>query len=440
MDNSLKDTFICVISKNKFARDIGQFLSEFNGVLSVFTNLNYNTLPIENNVLKIPVLRYTNEDIKMTPQELIDKRINELITYCESIDVKKLSKKMLHSFRAIMMKYNINDLFIVRVITKVEYENRSITINFGNLSKIPNYTLKKIEFVDGSSIMFYLDELLNDNGMYLNLSIPYNEMGFAYNALHLYEHLMTKGWWDTEIRRISYYNGATYPNGICYIYGIFKNADDLKYITNKTINHVIKSRSKDFWTSDKMMKNIKFEIVRTISESIDDRSLRFHARTGPDAYEDNNIKKMIDIFNYWSNRPFNALICSNDLTLMENMNKSMNIINNFIKRHPLNKVDIPKEIKIDFLPLDILKKKKYDRIKVTKLTPEEVHEIIMKGPTDDDQRGLIGIDNIYVSDIEDLGVMNTLLHPMLFLNYSVEDVLKILNTNPFPMNCNDVMD
>ena len=53
-----------------------------------------------------------------------------------------------------MNKYNINALFTVRVITTLEYENKNITLNFGNLKRIPTYSVKKVKFEDGSSILF----------------------------------------------------------------------------------------------------------------------------------------------------------------------------------------------------------------------------------------------------------------------------------------------
>ena len=61
------------------------------------------------------------------------------------------------------------------------------------------------------------------------------------------------------------------------------------------------------------------------------------------------------------------------------------------------------------------------------------------GKSNEDEKGLIGIDNLYISDEEDLSVYNSILHPMLFLNYNEEDIMKLLKTNPFPMNCNDVL-
>ena len=61
------------------------------------------------------------------------------------------------------------------------------------------------------------------------------------------------------------------------------------------------------------------------------------------------------------------------------------------------------------------------------------------GKSNEDEKGLIGIDNLYISDEEDLSVYNSILHPMLFLNYNEEDIMKLLKMNPFPMNCNDVL-
>ena len=437
MDESLKDTYLCIESKNKLARDINVFLNHFNRVLGAQTNLNYNFLPVENNVLRIPVHRYTNEDAAMKPQDLIDAKLNNLIKFCENLNIKKLSKEMLYLFRCIMNKYNINALFTVRVITTLEYENKNITLNFGNLKRIPTYSVKKVKFEDGSSILFYVDELLNDNGMFLNLSIPFCEMGYAYNALHLYEHLMTKGWDDVEFKQISSYNGATYPNGLSFIYTIFNKVDDLKTTTNKTLDFVIRSRKKGFWKSEKMRENIQFETVRTISEAINDRTLSSFGRSDPSAYS-GDLDKIINIFRYWSNKPFNMLISTNDTNFLDDYSKMKSIVDSFSKRFPLEEVIEPEEVKIDFLPLDVLKIKNQLKSRVDKANPRDIYKIIM-GKSNEDEKGLIGIDNLYISDEEDLSVYNSILHPMLFLNYNEEDIMKLLKTNPFPMNCNDVL-
>ena len=56
-----------------------------------------------------------------------------------------------------------------------------------------------------------LVNIQNNYGLVCDLSKNIDDMGFSYNALHMYEHLMTHCWDDIDKKNLSILKTNTYP-------------------------------------------------------------------------------------------------------------------------------------------------------------------------------------------------------------------------------------
>ena len=298
-----------------------------------------------------------------------------------------------------------------------------------------------------SSITYISDPYLKNYGVYINLTVPYTDMGYYYNALHLYEHLMTRCWTNLDNKEVIDKNGTTYPNGICYVYTIHSTLESMKIYAISSILWNINSRKDDFW--DKHKDELNTETERTISETRDQRTLFTHGRSNCTAYRFNYDTK---VFNYWSRLPFNILIMGP--SPMQELQLNHEKINKeFIKTQSLKPIQ-PNIETFKYLPLDAIKMQQmFEGIMVWKYDIEQFKSDVMKGYTDKNEKpkdqsttlsrstllekGFYGYDNIMVSEQSALSSMNTILHPLLFCNkHFTDDELKTLLQNKvLPFDC-----
>lgn len=176
------------------------------------------------------------------------------------------------------------------------------------LPDIENFKINETKYPSGNfRHIEYIDPLLNDYGLYVGLCKPFNEMGYSYNALHIYEHMMTLGWNKLNQKDLIELNGATFPTGMCYLYNIHKTKKSLKSFTREYVNYHCKTKNPKYW-KENLLDDLKRETIRTYSETQDIKSLKDFARTDPSVYE--NMIYDIKPFVKYSNEEFTILTVS----------------------------------------------------------------------------------------------------------------------------------
>lgn len=427
-------------------KTINGFLSALSGFIGAKTDIDYfSANNVNNGKLFIHVYHY-NENISDLEQ-LIDRRINTLIKFCETFDTTKeqtyLTKivNILHA-----NKVNLNSLCTLHAINKITKEDvcppiplilKNPEVNF------KRFTVKRISFKDESSILCVNDLCAIDYGIYVNLTVPFLEMGMSYNALHLYEHLMMRCFKGEQLDKlhINEMNGATMPNGICYVFTTHNNVESLKKYLANTIKIMIEIRDMDYWSKKEQLNDIALETKRTISETRKSRTMNDFGRSDLHAYTIDGYNT--EIFKYWSNKPFDIVVIGPNVSSLVNKEA----IAKAIKKQPLNKVKRPSNIKYKTIPIDVLRNKEFSGMFTQKCDKEYIKELFSNNVTETERMKvfnddtfdfgkysyLYGLDCYLISLKETLEYYNTYAHPTVYLNkfYSDKELENILNkTNP----------
>lgn len=403
---------------------IKKFMEIMNSNIGAKTDVNYHIEKVTNYTIRIPVHVYTNDESKLNECELIDKRVKTIRNFFENYNWNSASKVELWLVRSLYtLNFNISDSFIIETETKNHDYKPVKDILFIKYPNIQFPTIKKTILLDESEITTLVDPYVQDFGLFLNLSITFDEMGMSYNALHLYEHLLTKPWANLSGIDILELNGSTYPTGVCFVYTIHRNMESLKQYTNATLKWLFESRNQEFW--NKISDDIKLETSRTISETRLERTLVSMGRSDFKAYNNNYD---LNIFRYWANKPFNILLVSN--VEIKDLNREH--LNDIVRKYPLNKIERPPNIKFKHIPIDVLKMKQLTGYYILKQNYEEVKRLFME--QNFDTKSFYGIDCILTTDKEDLSVYNSILHPLLFLNkyYHEDELQDFVKTHVIP--------
>jgi hypothetical protein len=428
-----------------------------NQQIGAQTTANYKITPVTFDFkIKIPINVYTAEDTTLPILKLVEKRIHTIKTFLEDFDfntappdiqfiVRELNKNKTSSNQT--NKLNIKDNFIMHVkVPNINYERIiSLKMNFDIVKQVK---MRRDIFSDESSILYYIDPLLLDYGVYVDLSVPFVEMGFGYNYLHLFEHLMTKAWTGIRFDDNVIYNGFTFPNGICCVYHCQNQLEDHLKISHATIEWMTKCRELNFWNLDSaeftkkhlMNKNkesqnrqrilnpaelIK-ETTRTISETSHERTFLSMGRSDPFAYTFNYDTK---IFEYWSNKPFSLLIVGKSEDIIIPKDNVARLIYN----SPLNQVPIPKLITVFHIPREVLLLKSIGMYVIKKAEVDEIKRAFIE----QDYKGFYGVDNIMLNmqnPLVSYKSLNSLCHVLLFnnrifTNRELRDIVDSLNIN-----------
>ena len=424
------------VSLNSYSKILlYRFMSLLNSLIGAQTNINYHIERVQNFTIVIPIYPYSNIEKQITPYDLIEKRVTTVRTYLEHINWEKVASKTDQWVIGALATHgiNISTDFVISTISPNE-------IGFPNLNEDPlningfNHikpTFKRVELNDGSIINYLSSPYLIDYAVYANLSVTFDEMGMSYNALHLYEHLMTKGWSDLDNTDLTLMNGGTWPVGLCSIFAISKKLDTLKLYAANFIKYYLESRDEGFWDKPKNRKNIELETMRTLSETRLERSMTSLARSDVHAYDFNYNTQ---IFQYWSNKPFNVLIAGPDGINTLKLNHET--INAFIGEHPIRQIQRPKNIVVHSLPFETLRTKKLQGYHILKADPKLIHDELLKS-TDTSTRWLYGVDAKIVSNVEDLSTYNTIIHPLVFMSnkYTEDELRTFVETNVIPYSC-----
>ena len=214
-----------------------------------------------------------------------------------------------------------------------------------------------------------------------------------------------------------------------YIYSVHKTYESFKTFVDATINFVLKSRRKEFWESDDMKDAIKFETVRTISETRLGRSHTLMSRSDFHAYQNGYNT---NVFHYWSNKPFNILcVVGNKNELFLTKKK----LDEITKKYPIEKVQIPKSLTFKNIPVETLITKMAQHYRLEKVS--ELKNIQHIYNNNLDKNTLYGIDCALHIDVEDdAGISdgNNMLYALLLYNRHLkeESLQKYCDTHVLP--------
>lgn len=402
-----------------------QFMIFINSTIGAKTTANYHIEAIRKNTIVIPIYVYTNDEAKMDPFMLVKKRVSDIRNLLEHFNWNNVNKYYLWIIRSLhIFGLNISNIFKIRTImpnTDYPQINDDLLINFPTLSfpKVNKYILS-----DKSIITVIHDEYFDDYGLFVNLSVPFDEMGMSYNSLHLYEHLLTKPWSNISSKDLIELNGCTYPVGVCYVYTIHKTQSELMLFMDAMLDWLYKSRCPTFW--DEHKDDIQMETVRTISETRTERSLTTMGRSDYKAY---NLNYNTEIFKYWSNKPFNITITTPvDIKINDTQLNKLNV------KYPMHNVIRPENPTFKHFPIDVLRVKSNTGQHIVKLDTNNIKEKLTF--EDDECISLFGIDCEMLTIKEDLSVYNSVLHPLVFLNqfYTEDELTNYLKTNVIPFS------
>ena len=411
-----------------------RFMSIVNSRLGSRTELNYHIMPVDNFKIKVPFYIYTNDEKKLSPLDFIKKRVNTLIEFLESVDWASCANLqeiwIIHSLKILGIDVSTDftlSTFTDEIIGFEDLDQEPLKINYPNIHE-PK--IERVKLNDGSTIIYLSSPYLNDYGIFANLTVPFSEMGMSFNALHLYEHVMTCGWRNINSAKLKIMNGSTWPNGLCSVFAITNTLNSMKAFAASYIKHYLNSRDKGFWQTEWGAEQLKLETQRTISETRTERSLSKLCRSDYHAYD---YRYNTDIFEYWSNKPLDILI-SGPVSL-DYLHMNVDVINDYIKLHPIRQVEKPKNIIYHTLPLDAIKMKKLNGYRVVACKADEIRESLLH--MDPANKSLYGLDNKMISEDEDLNSYNIILHVLVYNNklFSDSELAKFVHTTIIPFSC-----
>jgi hypothetical protein len=320
-----------------------------------------------------------------------------------------------------LLKHKINLAHDFKIKAIIDNEPVSEDVIPFALDKIARESYKQYKLRDGSLVNILIDPYMSKFGVFVDLSVKFEDMGMGYNALHLYEHLATKAWTSLSSEHIVDINGATFPTGISYVYIVLNNFRAFKDHASASINWIRQTRRKEFWQSKRAEEFIRIETQRTISETREERVLNATGRTDPKGY---SYQYNTDIFHYWANRPFNILLTSPQEFSFE--------------KHNLRVEDIrrPPNIHFERMPLDVIKAKENQQLRIIRASVSSIINDIYSSKL---ANVLYGINCHLVplpetSANEPLSIYNSVLIPLLMLaRYESEDKInKYISNNLIP--------
>ena len=419
------------VKLNSYSKELlKRFMNYMNGMIGAKTSANYHIKKVVNDTIIIPIYVYTNVQKDSDPIKLIESKIKQVRDFLEHFDWTQASKMQLWIVRSLhILGVNISSSFVLSTETpEIDFNDlhdEPIIINF---PKIEYPKIIREKFIDNSYISYLSDPYLTDYGLFINLTVPFDDMGMSYNGLHLYEHLMTKAWDKLKGINLIELNGATWPQAVCFVYSIHNTIESMKeYAVNSLMWH-LQSREKGFW--DKHKEELHLEIERTVSETRKERTLSAMGRSDLHAY---TYSYNTNIFEYWSNKPFEFLITGPEP--YEKLKLKFDVVNNYIKKFmPRKDVVRPKNITFKNIPLDVLKMKKLQGFRINKVDSNEIKQKILQPDFDD--KLVYGFDCSFECKFEDLSPYNSILHALLYNNrmFTDEELNHFLSNHVIPFS------
>ena len=422
-------------------QQIDKFLTRLVSLVGAYTDVNYHAAQGS-----VDGITYINLHSNIgDTEDAVQKRVESIIDYVQSIDFSKQQTHIIQNVNMLVHNnVNFNKAFSIAVINKVtrQFYMHPITIPLKHPHEYSRFNVKRVKEAENGTITYVSDSCTSNYGLFMNLSMKFEDMGMSYNALHLYEHLMMKCFKNLDLSAMLEANGATYPNGICYVYTIHKTKESLKMYLEQTMKVLHEIRQEGYWKQDSQRDEIKFETKRTISETRMSRSLTDFGRTDINAYKDGY---KTEIFDFWSNLPFDVIVTGPDV------GPEMYDFGDLPHKYPrrLN-VKRPANIKHKIIPIDVLRSKEYSKSLTQRMTPmhikelfmspfmdppKNVHTILEDGGVNYGVYGyLYGLDSCVVCLSENLTRYNSTAMPIVFFNryYTEKELENVLNKSNIP--------
>ena len=217
---------------------------------------------------------------------------------------------------------------------------------------------------DTSSIQIIqiIDPLINDCGIFVDVSKDFSVFKYGYNYLHLFEHIITYGWRNCDKNNLKLLNGFTSLNANCLVYAVVEDYPTLlSYLKSYIEFHI--SLLVDGFPSE----CLKVETNRTMSETLNEKSLTSFGRTDSIVYS--KFSYEIDILKHLLQDSLKIYLVTNVELSFDNCIKKL--ISDFdkalVKFNNSFKFDESKFTKsFDYIPLSVLKEKELRGIHVLK--------------------------------------------------------------------------
>lgn len=393
------------------------FMNYLSYYIGAKSKINYHMGASIKNKLFIPIYPYEIEESHMTPIDLIKRKIDELQAVLSGIKWKESAKEYYWLISSIIKEgFEFDSSLVCNVVSTSLAIKDEFPVPIPIRLSVPiddKVRVHRVVSDDKSIITTIVDTHVVDYGLYIDISVPFDEMGIMSNGLHLYEHLCTKAWDGLNEKDMLIMNGSTAAVGTAYIYTVHRTYESFKRYLDATVNFIGKARSKSFWTSDKMKEFIHKEVIRTISETRLERSSSLMARADPHAYEHGYNT---DVFHYWSNRPFNILCV---VTSPEEEFATRTKLNNISKMYPLIKVARPPNRMYRHAPIEAFITKMVAGYKTIKTSPVDNAKRVLSKRLESNT--IYGVDckiHISAQGAED---GNTCLSALLFYNRYIDE-------------------
>jgi hypothetical protein len=240
----------------------------------------------------IPItIQYHNEEGDILT--IINKRVEAIKN---TISKLKFESNKLKFIARTLNQYKVDPFNFLQLSYFIDNESELISTPIElKLPKVPNFEIKEYYYKKGNfRHLEYIDPLLVDYGLYIGLSKPFKEMGYSYNALHIYEHMMISGWKKLNSANLKDINGGTISTGVCYLYNIHSTKKSLKKYAREYVKFHQLTKNKKYWKKE-LYDDLKRETIRTYSETQHVKNLNDFARTDATVYSEMiyNIKPFV---------------------------------------------------------------------------------------------------------------------------------------------------
>ena len=398
---------------NMILKTMGLILNHLNQRCGADTVINYRIFPSEttfkykngNKIYKI-VLTFPIQQHQIdSNDDLILKNIDIIKNYI-------INKDWENNYRQYIWIWRILNQIHYKPESSLIYDDYKCKFQWGfDDNKMEKYKIKYNEWMDETGIVVkeIIDPLIQDYGLYINLSTTFDEMDYGYNYLHYYEHIMTYAWKKLSQQNMLELNGGTTCNGVCYVYNIHENKKSLELYLNNYLKFHSLTRKKEFWEKN-MQAGLQTELERTISETLLEKSMSQMAKTDPYS----QYKYNTEILRYFSNKPFEIITYTPE---------SINV-KEFLKKYDFKtkyEISKPKKIIFNYYPIHVLRDKRDRGFHI-------LHKNLHKKENKD---VVLGVDNFIISN-ESLSQLNTILMNVILKNG--DELTKILINNPTPLS------
>ena len=371
-----------------FEKEFGELCSVINVLIGAETDVNYRILIPQvsfckhekdsfnvyqyKGVIEFNIELNTIERVSQTRN--LRQKLKTITEFIQNIDWNEQQIEYQRLIAKIKLMLDLGFEFKANLICELPQlslsYNEELVLNFDLKDSVPK--IRQLIKKDHQHVIKNVcDRFISDYGLYINLSKPFSVFNQGYNYLHVYEHLMTYAWKGLPKHKMKLLNGFTTINGNCAIYVVLSSKEALEmYLTSylKFCKDVI---------TNKKWPGLECEMNRTISETLNEKTLTAFGRTDPSINltggMHNTTQKQLhkpiinmtggdyneNIFNEFIIDTLNVLIIGPELVSIDTklFNEVSDLIIKESKRKPKNEI----ETEFDYFPLSVCLDKK-DRV------------------------------------------------------------------------------